>query len=272
MAKATKGKELSVADKLEQLAELQRIHTKIDEIQVLKGELPMEVSDLEDDIAGLNIRINKIKADIASLHEEVASRRNGIKEAEALILKYDTQINSVKNNREFDALTKEIEMQRLEIQLCEKKIREGTFAVEQSQKNLEETTAKLEQKQSNLDAKKVELDQIIAETEKEENELLAKSGAVEAEVEERLLKAYHRIRNSYKNGLAVVRVERDACGGCFGKIPPQTQSEIRLKKKVLVCEHCGRILYDVLDFDGPREMPATTLVMMSSSVNESFDE
>jgi uncharacterized protein len=268
MAKATKVKEITIADKLDKLAELQKIHTKIDEIQVLKGELPIEVSDLEDEIAGLNIRISKIQADIENQKEEVASRRLAIEESETLIQRYDAQINAVKNNREFDALTKEIEMQRLEIQLSEKKIKESSFGMEQAEKNLADTTARLEQKQNNLDGKKVELDQIVAETEKEERELLAKIEKVEAEIDERLLKAYKRIRSSYKNGLAVVKVERDSCGGCFGKIPPQTQSEIRLKKKVLVCEHCGRILYDVLDFDGPREVSATTLVVMSSLPDE----
>jgi len=263
MATKAKVKEITMADKLDNLAELQNIHTKIDEIGVLRGELPVEVSDLEDDIAGLNIRVKKIQHDVETLKEELASRKNGIKDAEALILKYDKQINSVKNNREFDALTKEIEMQKLEIQLCEKKIKESTFSIELAEKNLEDTLGRVAIKQKDLEGKKVELGQIIAETEKEENELKAKAVAREEEIEERLLKAYHRIRSSYKNGLAVVLVERDSCGGCFGKIPPQAQSEIRLKKKIIVCEHCGRILYDVLDFDGPREIPAGALLVNS---------
>ena len=175
MATKAKAKEITMADKLDKLAELQKIHTKVDEIGVLKGELPVEVSDLEDEIAGMNIRTKKIQNDIETLKEDLATRKNGIKDAEGLILKYDKQINTVKNNREFDALTKEIEMQKLEIQLCEKKIKEANFAIEQAEKNLADTQEKVAIRQKELEGKKVELGQIIAETEKEELELSKKA-------------------------------------------------------------------------------------------------
>lgn len=254
-------KEISMEDKLMQLAELQEIHSKVDQIQVLKGELPIEVADLEDEIAGLETRLNKVERDVASSEELVQVQLNNIKEAQALIGKYERQLDTVKNNREFDALTKEIELQRLDIQLAEKRIREAKFLVENSSKTVEEGRAKINMKRAELDIKKAELDRIIAETEKEENELTAKADAVQAKVEERLLNAYKRIRTSYRNGLAVVMVERGACGGCFGRIPPQTQAEIKLKKKILTCEHCGRILVDVSDAEQDADViPATAMI------------
>lgn len=242
-----KVKDSGISEKLATLTELQKLHSKIDLIQVMKGELPIEVSDLEDEIAGMEIRLNKMRSDMVQAEEEINNRKNTIKDAQALILKYDKQLLNVKNNREFDALTKEIELQKLDIQLSEKKIKEANFSIESANAALKETEDKLEIKRKNLEVKKGELDKIIADTEKEENELSSKATDVEEKIEDRLLTAYRRIRRSYKNGLAVVSVVRDACGGCFGRIPPQTQSEIRQKKKILTCEHCGRILNDVDD-------------------------
>lgn len=246
---ATKKKEITIANKLDQLAELQAIHSKIDEIEILKGELPIEVADLEDEIVGLDTRIAKIERDVEEAETEITDRRNAMKESQNMIVKYEKQLNTVKNNREFDALSKEIENQKLDIQLGERRIREATARVDQFSSILNETKARQIEKSKELGSKKDELDKIVAETEKEETELKAKAAVVEVAVEERLITAYHRIRRSYKNGLAVVQVVRNACGGCFGRIPPQTQSEIRSKKKIITCEHCGRILVDVLDKD-----------------------
>lgn len=244
----SKKKELTgVSEKLDELGHLQAIHSKIDEIQILKGELPIEVADLEDEIAGMEKRLHKIEDEIKEAEEEVATRKANIKEATALITKYEKQLHNVKNNREYDALNKEIELQKLDIQLSEKKIKEGGFTVENLQTLLEETGKKIDVKKKDLVAKKKELNQIIADTEKEEKELQAKADGVAQNIEERLLTAYNRIRTSYKNGLAVVQVKRNSCGGCFGYIPPQTQSEIRSKKRIMTCEHCGRIFFDVED-------------------------
>lgn len=257
---ATK-KDSIIADKLDQLAQLQSIHTKIDQIQILKGELPIEVADLEDEIAGMNIRLQKIEKDVEQAREQIESRKNIIKEAQALITKYERQLDSVKNNREFDALSKEIELQKLDIQISEKKIKEANFSIDSAEKNLEELKGRIQVKSENLDAKKKELGYIVAETEKEEKELSEKADSIEATVDAKLLAAYKRIRGTYRNGLAVVHVERNACGGCFGKIPPQTQAEIKLKKKITTCEHCGRILTDVEEFDEDAEfIPASALV------------
>ena len=242
---ATKTAELTIADKLDQLYDLQSIHSKLDKIQILRGELPMEVSDLEDDIVGLETRTANIKGDIEGKEEDIASRRNGMKEAETLIARYKAQLENVKNNREFDALTKEVELQDLEIQLHEKKIKETHFAIEGSQEILKETEEKLDAFKKNLDQKKVELEKITKETEKEEEKLNKKAERMKKGIEERLIRAYNRIRSNYMNGLAVVEVERDSCGGCFGKVPPQMQMEIRQRKKILSCEHCGRILVAV---------------------------
>lgn len=254
-------KDLTIANKLDQLAELQNIHSKIDQIQILKGELPIEVADLEDEVAGMNLRLQKISTDIEAANDVITTRRNTIKEAQSLITKYERQLDTVKNNREFDALSKEIELQKLDIQISEKKIRESTFAIESSQSQLQELKAKIESKAANLDAKKSELSFIVAETEKEENELSEKAESIEGTVDPKLLTAYKRIRGTYRNGLAVVHVERHACGGCFGKIPPQTQAEIKLKKKITTCEHCGRILTDVEEFDEDASfIPASAMI------------
>lgn len=254
-------KDSAIANKLDQLSELQSIHSKIDQIQILKGELPIEVADLEDEIAGMNTRLQKIEKDIEAAHEQITTRRNTIKDAQTLITKYERQLDTVKNNREFDALSKEIELQKLDIQISEKKIKESTFSIDSAQNQLQDLSAKIESKTANLDAKKKELSFIVAETEKEENDLTEKANNIEVAADPKLLTAYKRIRGTYRNGLAVVHVERNACGGCFGKIPPQTQAEIKLKKKITTCEHCGRILTDVEDFDADAEfIPASAMI------------
>ncbi|MBK9732292.1 MAG: hypothetical protein IPO83_13600 [Chitinophagaceae bacterium] len=234
----------TVEEKLRALYRLQKIDTKTDDIQVLKGELPMEVKDLEDELAGLKTRIGKIEDELKEMEENIASRKNSIKEAESLIKKYQKQQNNVKNNREFDALSKEIELQKLDIQLGEKRMREATEEMNVKGEYLETSRKAIKEKEKNLKQKKEELEHIIEETDAEEKTLLKKSKEQQTKIEERLLQAYHRIRTSYKNGLAVVTVQRDACGGCYNAIPPQTQMEIRQHKKIIVCEHCGRILVD----------------------------
>ena len=237
-------KELTVNDKLRLLYELQQIDSQLDEIKILKGELPIEVSDLEDELAGLNTRVAKLENNIAEIQEEVKNHQTQIKESEALIVRYEKQLDSVKNNRECDALNKEVALQKLEIQLSEKKIKE--IKVQEKEKNdiLVITKERLSAKEVDLENKKVELKEIISRTEKDEEKIKAQSEKQAKKIEERLLKAYNKIRASYRNGLAVVPVERNACGGCFNHIPPQTQLEIGLSKKIIACEHCGRILID----------------------------
>ncbi len=237
-------KELSVDEKLKQLWDLQQIDSKIDKIQILKGELPIEVKDLEDEIEGLNTRLKNSQDELTELDEEIKNRKNAKSLAKELITRYEKQQNNVKNNREYDALSKEIELQKLEIQLSEKKMNDATAKLEAKQRVIEETEKVIAEREKNLKAKKKELDKIIEETEKEEKELQKESDKQQKKVEERLLKAYTRIRGAYKNGLAVVAVLRDACGGCYAKIPPQRQVEIRQRKRIITCEHCGRILID----------------------------
>ncbi|SDQ01009.1 hypothetical protein SAMN05428975_5598 [Mucilaginibacter sp. OK268] len=236
--------EQTVEQKLKALYELQTIHTKIDRIRQVRGELPMEVADLEDDVAGLETRIQKIKAELDDVEDEIVTRKNLIKEAQANIKKYETQLNEVKNNREYDAISKEIEIQGLDIQVSEKKIREYGFEITSKTQIYEKALADLDARKSDLDAKKEELGTITAETEKEETELVAQSEKATGNIEERLLTAYNRLRQNAKNGLAVVTIQRDSCSGCFNQIPPQRQSDIRQRKKIIVCEHCGRILVD----------------------------
>lgn len=204
----------------------------------------MEVADLEDDVAGLETRIQKIKAELDDAEDAIVSRKNMIKESQNLIKKYDTQLKDVKNNREYDALTKEVEIQNLEIQVCEKKIRELGFEITNKTEVFEQTNSNLESRKGDLEVKKGELDTITAETEKEEEELVSKANKAESNIDERLLVAYNRLRNNAVNGLAVVTIDRDSCSGCFNQIPPQRQLDIRQRKKVIVCEHCGRILVD----------------------------
>ena len=236
--------EQTVEQKLKALYDLQTIHTKIDKIRQVRGELPMEVADLEDDVAGLETRIQKIKAELDDLEDDIVTRRNLIKEAQANIKKYEGQLADVKNNREYDAISKEIEIQGLDIQVSEKKIKEFGYEITSKTQIYEKALADLEGRKSDLDAKKAELGTIQAETQKEEDELTAQANAATKSIDERLLIAYNRLRSNAKNGLAVVTIQRDSCSGCFNQIPPQRQSDIRQRKKIIVCEHCGRILVD----------------------------
>jgi predicted nucleic acid-binding Zn-ribbon protein len=236
--------EQTVEQKLKALYDLQTIHTKIDRIRQVRGELPMEVADLEDDVAGLETRIQKIKNELDDLEDDIVNRKNVIRDAQANIKKYETQLNDVKNNREYDAISKEVEIQGLDIQVSEKKIREYGFEITSKTQIYDKALAELESRRADLDAKKAELDTITAETEKDEAELNSEAEAAKQNIEERLLIAYTRLRGNAKNGLAVVTIQRDSCSGCFNQIPPQRQSDIRQRKKIIVCEHCGRILVD----------------------------
>jgi len=236
--------ENTIEDKLRALYQLQLIDSEVDQIRNVRGELPLEVSDLEDEIAGLQTRITNYTEEADALDEQIKMRKQSIKDATAQIKKYQTQQLSVKNNREYDSLNKEIEYQQLEIQLSEKRIKEHTTDLAAKKQIIEASEKTLDERNQDLKTKKSELDSIIAETEKEEQELLRESRKAETIIDERLLTAYQRIRNNVRNGLGVVTIARDACGGCFNKIPPQRQLDIRQRKKVIVCEHCGRILVD----------------------------
>jgi predicted nucleic acid-binding Zn-ribbon protein len=236
--------EQTVEQKLKALYDLQTIHTKVDKIRQVRGELPMEVSDLEDDVAGLETRIQKIKSELDDLEDSIVTRKNLIRDAQANTKKYETQLNDVKNNREYDAISKEIEIQGLDVQVSEKKIKEYGFEITTKTAIYEKAVADLEERQKDLDVKKAELDTITAETQKEEQELTILADKAKEGIEERLLIAYTRLRQNAKNGLAVVTIQRDSCSGCFNQIPPQRQSDIRQRKKIIVCEHCGRILVD----------------------------
>lgn len=242
-------KEYSVEEKLSSVVALQKIESKIDEIQVLKGELPMEVSDLEDEITGLHARQTRIEEEINGIQEFINQKKNLIKEAEGLVKKYEKQSENVKNSREFEAINKEIEMQQLEMKLAEKHIKDANEEIAEKVVVLEKAKKNIAAKEGVLNTKKGELEKIIASTEKEEKHFGKLSAEAGAKVEERLLNSFNRIRKNYRNGLAVVPVERDACGGCFNAIPPQRQSEIRQRKKIIVCENCGRILVDRDLFD-----------------------
>ena len=250
-----KMQELTVEEKLQNLYELQRIDTDIDKIKTLRGELPLEVQDLEDEIAGLETRIENLKVELGELDKTSSTRKMDIKKAEEAIKKYSEQLDNVRNNREYDALSKEIEFQKLEIELQEKRIREAQKAKAEKEALMEESKKRYEDKVSDLEAKKGELNDIINETHKDEESLQTKSEELAATIDERLLTAYRRIRSNARNGLAVVTVDRDACGGCFNKIPPQRQLDIRSRKKIIVCEYCGRILIDkyICDYDGSQQ-------------------
>lgn len=237
-------KDYSVQEKLSSLVKLQKVDSKLDEIQILKGELPMEVSDLEDEIQGLHSRKTRIEEEINGITEFIEQKKEAIKETEALAKKYEKQSESVKNNREFEAINKEIEMQQLEAKLAEKHIRDANEELAEKVKTLEIAKKQIGAKEGILTHKKGELEKIIADTEKEEKHYRQLSDGARNGMDERLLFSYDRIRKNYRNGLAVVPVERDACGGCFNAIPPQKQSEIRQHKKVMICENCGRILID----------------------------
>ncbi|AZS29947.1 zinc ribbon domain-containing protein [Butyricimonas faecalis] len=250
-----KMQELTVEEKLQNLYELQRIDTEIDKIKTLRGELPLEVQDLEDEIAGLETRIENLKVELGELDKTASTRKMDIKKAEEAIKKYSEQLDNVRNNREYDALSKEIEFQKLEIELQEKRIREAQKAKAEKEALMEESKKRYADKVSDLEAKKGELNDIINETHKDEESLQSKSEELAATIDERLLTAYRRIRSNARNGLAVVTVDRDACGGCFNKIPPQRQLDIRSRKKIIVCEYCGRILIDkyICDYDGSQQ-------------------
>ncbi|MTB49545.1 zinc ribbon domain-containing protein [Lewinella sp. W8] len=236
--------EKTVEEKMRELYSLQEIDSQIDEIEILKGELPMEVSDLEDEIAGLDTRINRLSATVKELQQEISRHEANIAESEQLILRYEDQMNNVKNNREYEALMKETEMQRLEIQLSDKKAGGAARELEAKQGTLSATQERRDDKVKLLEVKQEELKSIIAKTEKTEKKLRRQSEKQRKTIEDRLLRGYDKIRKSYRNGLAVVTVERNACGGCFNAIPPQQQLEISQRKRIMICEHCNRILVD----------------------------
>nr|MBS0036608.1 hypothetical protein [Saprospiraceae bacterium] len=235
-------KEASVEDRLKSLYKLQLIDSEIDKIHILKGELPVEVSDLEDEVAGLETRIEKLNTAIEEFNQHISKHEGNIADANALIERYMEQLKTVKNNREFDALNKEIEYQKLEIQLSEKRIREGREDVAKKEEVLAVAVEKRDKIVKNLKLKKKELEEIIKKTEKEETKLMKESEKARKNIDERLIKAYDKIRKSYRNGLAVVSIQRDACGGCYNMVPPQLQVEVGLTRRVVVCENCGRIL------------------------------
>ncbi len=237
-------KEYTVEEKLTALYTLQSMLSEIDRIKTLRGELPLEVQDLEDDIAGLQTRIENLDNEVTELQTAIAQKKIEIENARTLISKYTAQQENVRNNREFDFLTKEIEFQNLEIELCEKRIREFTQSTNNKKEDKERANSLLIERQADLMNKKSELDEIIAETRQDEESLREKTQVLETQIESRLITAFKRIRKNARNGLAVVYIQRDACGGCFNKIPPQRQLDVKLRKKIIVCEYCGRIMID----------------------------
>ena len=240
----TKAKQATVEEKLKALYKLQSIDTQIDKIKILRGELPLEVQDLEDEIAGLQTRVSNINEEIANFDNSIKDKEAMIIDSKALIKKYEEQLKNIRNNREFDSLNKEIEFQNLEIQLAEKRIKEAKASIVSKTDIISGAKTRLEERNSDLNTKKSELESIIAETQKDEEKLGKESVRAEKVIDERLLNAYKRLRGNVRNGLAVVPVLRDACGGCFNTVPPQRQMDIAARKKVIVCEHCGRVLVD----------------------------
>ena len=236
--------DLSVEEKLKALYQLQTTLSAIDEKRALRGELPLEVQDLEDEIAGLKTRVEKIHSEIDEFNAAVAEKKNEIAEAQDSVERYKKQLDEVRNNREYDTLTKEIEFQSLEIELCNKKIKEALIKVDEKTREMERTEALIDDRQTALEEKKNELDEIMQETRDEEEKLKEKAKELEAKIEPRLLSSFKRIRKNARNGLGIVYVQRDACGGCFNKIPPQRQLDIKMHKKIIVCEYCGRIMID----------------------------
>ena len=236
--------DLSVEEKLKTLYQLQSALSAIDEKRALRGELPLEVQDREDEIEGLTTRIEKIKNEIDEFKHAVTQKNGEIEDAKASVERYKNQLNDVKNNREYDTLSKEIEFQTLEIELCNKKIREANNRIQEKQQELAENEEVIKDRQADLEVKKSELDEIMAETRAEEEKLKEKVKDLESKIENRLLTSFKRIRKNARNGLGVVYVQRDACGGCFNKIPPQRQLDIKMHKKIIVCEYCGRIMID----------------------------
>ena len=237
--------ETPVASKLEALLNLQRIDSQLDEIRRVRGDLPEEVRDLEDEIAGYEVRVSKFDEEIAGLNEQIKQRKQAGKDAEGLIRKYEEQQQNVRNNREYEAIAKEIELQRLEIQISEKKIKEAQYQIELKNNDIAGTKQRLEERKKDLANKQGELQTIVGESEADEKKLMTERDGAVQPIEERLLMAYTRIRGNVRNGLAVVTVKRDACGGCFNTVPPQRQADIISHKKIIVCEHCGRVLADV---------------------------
>ena len=236
--------EYTVEEKLKSLYQLQVIFSEIDRIKTLRGELPLEVQDLEDEVAGLRTRIGNILGSIEEIKNEEAKRRNKIEEAKAMIEKYTEDQNNVRNNREYDLLAKEIEFQTLEVEFCEKKLRQYAGDLKAKNEEIERTNVLLEERLAALEDKRNELEEIVSETKDEEEKLRDRAKVLEATIEPRLLQSFKRIRKNTRNGLGVVYVQRDACGGCFNKIPPQRQLDIKMRKKIIVCEYCGRIMID----------------------------
>jgi uncharacterized protein len=240
----THDAEISVEDRLRALYSLQMVDSEIDKIKTLRGELPLEVQDLEDEIAGLETRLGNLRDEVSTLEKSVQKKHTEISESEALIKKYEEQQKNVRNNREFDSLSKEIEYQYLEIELYNKKIKEFNVQIDEKKVLITESETLFEDRKSDLENKRSELDEIISDTQKEEEGLYKKLDKIQGIIEARLLTAYKRIRSNARNGLAIVPVQRDACGGCFNQIPPQRQLDIKSRKKIIVCEYCGRILVD----------------------------
>lgn len=244
MAPKKEVTDMTVEQKLKALYELQTMLSEIDKIKTLRGELPLEVQDLEDEIEGLSTRINRYGDEIKELNRGIAARKGDIETAQASIDRYKGQLDEVRNNREYDTLSKEIEFQTLEIELLNKRIAEAKRAIEEKQNEQAKSAQLLEERKADLEVKKNELDEIITETKAEEEKLREQAKDIEVTIEPRLLAAFKRIRKNSRNGLGIVYVQRDACGGCFNKIPPQRQLDIRMRKKIIVCEYCGRIMID----------------------------
>ena len=236
--------DMSVEQKLKNLYSLQTKLSEIDEIKTLRGELPLEVQDLEDEIEGLSHRLHKYEEEIEHIKGDIAQKQESIKEAQAMMTRYQSQLEDVRNNREYDNLSKEIEFQSLEIELCNKKIKEALIRIDECKHDLQNNEAILKERKADLTLKKSELDEIMLETKEEEERLKEEAHNLEAQIEPRLLSSFKRIRKNARNGLGIVYVQRDACGGCFNKIPPQRQLDVKMHKKVIVCEYCGRIIVD----------------------------
>ena len=249
MAKKTNKTTASVEDKLKALHQLQVIDTQVDKIRIIRGELPLEIEDLEGSIEGLNIRLDEFNSELDVIKESIVANKNSVALATDAIKKYEKQLKNIKNNREFTSLTKEVEYQNLEIQLAEKKKVQHDATILHKKEMINACQEEITEREEELEIKKNELNEIIAETEKEEKNLMANSLKAEKVIETRLLNAYKRIRSKVANGLAVVSVERDACGGCFSQIPPQRQLDIQMHKKVIICEHCGRVMVDANIFE-----------------------
>ncbi|MBD2716573.1 hypothetical protein KBK19_16135 [Microvirga sp. STR05] len=242
---ATAPADAPVASKLEALLNLQRIDSQLDEIRRVRGDLPEEVRDLEDEIAGYEVRVSKFDEEISGLNDQIKQRKQNAKDADGLIKRYEDQQQNVRNNREYEAISKEIELQKLEIQISEKKIKEAQYQIDMKNVEIGGTKQRLEERKKDLENKKGELNVIVGESEADEKKLMDEREKATQPIEERLYTAYTRIRGNVRNGLAVVTVKRDACGGCFNTVPPQRQADIIAHKKIIVCEHCGRVLADV---------------------------